>query len=47
MLSDDVRHALTMAENRADRQRAYDQRDGITRAFLDPFADVELDDDED
>jgi hypothetical protein len=32
-LSDDVRWALTMADNRADALRATDQRDGIVRAY--------------
>lgn len=31
---EDVRDALTMAELRADRLRAHDQRDGIERAYL-------------
>jgi hypothetical protein len=43
-LPEGARNALHFADLRADTLRAYDQRDGITREYVDPYA--ELDDDD-
>jgi hypothetical protein len=44
-LPEGAKTALHQSDVRADTLRAYDQRDGITREYIDPYAD--LDDDED
>jgi len=43
-LPDGARDALNQAEIRADRLRHYDERDGITREYVDRYAGL---DDED
>jgi hypothetical protein len=44
MLPEGARNALHFADLRADTLRAYDQRDGITREYIDPYADLDDDD---
>jgi hypothetical protein len=41
MLPEGARNALHFADLRADTLRAHDQRDGITREYIDPYADLE------
>jgi len=38
-LPDGAREALDLADIRADKLRAYDSRDGITRTYPNPFED--------
>ncbi len=45
-LPEGARQALDKADLRADLQRAYDQRDGVTRQYVDRYADMRDDDDE-